>query len=80
MMFLPLLEKFATAERYSCGSAILAYLYKELHEAMNYRVRDIGGTSILLQFWAWHRFPWLAFSLVDDIDEVLLHGYEKDRS
>ena len=80
MMFLPLLDDFAITKRYSQGSIVLAYLYRELCKAMNYKVSDVGGTCVPLQFWAWHRFPRLAPSLIDDTDDELLHGYEEDRT
>ena len=80
MMFLPLLEDFAVAGKYSWGSAVLAYLYRELCKATDYNVRAIGGACCILQFWAWHRFPRLAPSLVEDTNQILLHGYTQDRA
>ena len=50
MMLLPLLEDFSSIRGYSWGFTVLAYLYRELCKATNYRVRDIGGACILLQF------------------------------
>jgi hypothetical protein len=57
LMFLPLLEDFDDAGRYSWGAACLAWLYRELcRSAMRY-THDISGAVILLQLWAWDRLP-----------------------
>ncbi|XP_052483735.1 serine/threonine-protein phosphatase 7 long form homolog [Gossypium raimondii] len=60
-MYLPLLVDFSTARSYSCGSAVLAMLYRELCRATKPYVRDIGGCLILLQSWALYRLQFLAF-------------------
>ena len=72
MMFLPLLENFTIARRYSWEFAVLAYLYREFCKATNDKMREIRGACILLQFWAWHRFSRLAPSLINDTDDVRL--------
>ena len=56
-MFLPMLEDFDTARRYSWGSAVLAWLYRELCRATDSDSCDIAGALILVQLWAWSRFP-----------------------
>ena len=56
-MFLPMLEDFDTAGRYSWGSAVLAWLYRELCRATDSDSCDIAGALILVQLWAWSRFP-----------------------
>uniref|UniRef100_A0A2N9IAZ4 Aminotransferase-like plant mobile domain-containing protein n=1 Tax=Fagus sylvatica TaxID=28930 RepID=A0A2N9IAZ4_FAGSY len=57
LMFLPMLEDFDAAGRYSWGSAVLAWLYRELCRATDPNACDIAGALILVQLWAWSRFP-----------------------
>ncbi|KAL5130618.1 Serine/threonine-protein phosphatase 7 long form [Glycine soja] len=35
------------------GPAVLAYLYKEMCSATDYKIKSIGGMCILIQMWAW---------------------------
>lgn len=60
LMFLPLLEDLNTAGRYSWGSATLAWLYRELCRGTDRAASEIAGPLILLQLWAWDRFPHIA--------------------
>ncbi|CAL5329912.1 unnamed protein product [Camellia sinensis] len=60
LMFLPLLEDFDIVGEYSWGSATLAWLYQELCCASRKRMHDISGFLILVQIWAWYRFPYIA--------------------
>eukprot|EP00261_Vitis_vinifera_P018241 XP_010648236.1 PREDICTED: serine/threonine-protein phosphatase 7 long form homolog [Vitis vinifera] len=60
LMFLPLLEDFEVAGRYSWGSACLAWLYRQLCRASHIDTHDISGPLILLQLWVWERFPFIA--------------------
>ena len=60
IIFLPLLTNFETTEHYSWGSAGLAWLYIELCRASRIDAHDIAGPLILLQVWAWDRFPSIA--------------------
>ncbi|KAK9101360.1 hypothetical protein Scep_024790 [Stephania cephalantha] len=60
LMFLPLLEDFQLAGQYSWGSACLAYLYRELCRGSRAGAHEVAGASILLQLWAWDRFPFIA--------------------
>ena len=60
LMFLPLLEDFEVAGRYSWGSACLAWLYRQLCRASHIDTHDISGPLNLLQLWVWERFPFIA--------------------
>lgn len=60
LMFLPLLEDFGAAGCYSWGAACLAWLYRQLCLAADATAQEIGGAIILLQVWAWDRFPHIA--------------------
>ena len=56
-MFLQFLSDFRVLGGYSWGSACLAWLYKEMCQASQVQTCDIIGPPILLQLWAWERFP-----------------------
>lgn len=60
LMFLPLLEELEQAGEYSWGSAALGWLYRDLCRATVPTAHEIGGFLILLQVWAWDRFPYIA--------------------
>jgi len=59
LMYLPLLADLRQTRYYSWGSAVLAYLYRELCMATDYSQNQISGCLTLLQLWAWDRFPQL---------------------
>jgi hypothetical protein len=56
-MFLLFLEDFDAVGRYNWGNATLALLYRELCKVTNPKSCDIAGALILVQLWAWSRFP-----------------------
>ncbi|KAL4284135.1 hypothetical protein GQ457_16G009180 [Hibiscus cannabinus] len=65
--YLPFLSLSWEAGGYSWGSAILAFLYREMCKAAKMSSvdgralnADIGGCMVLLQSWAWYRLPFLA--------------------
>ncbi|KAI9110849.1 hypothetical protein K1719_018287 [Acacia pycnantha] len=47
----------AETATYSWGSAVLAILFRELCQATSASATNIGGCLLLLQIWAWSRFP-----------------------
>ncbi|XP_061365600.1 serine/threonine-protein phosphatase 7 long form homolog [Gastrolobium bilobum] len=51
---------FEDIGRFSWGSAVLTHLFRNLCEVTDARRSDIGGCHILLQIWAWIRFPPIA--------------------
>uniref|UniRef100_A0A2N9EEU1 Aminotransferase-like plant mobile domain-containing protein n=1 Tax=Fagus sylvatica TaxID=28930 RepID=A0A2N9EEU1_FAGSY len=63
LMFLPMLEDFDAAGRYSWGSVVLAWLYRELCRATDPDSCDIAGALILVQLWAWSRFPHISLAI-----------------
>ncbi|KAI4330926.1 hypothetical protein MLD38_029163 [Melastoma candidum] len=60
LMWLPLLEDFERAGTYSWGSACLAWLYRQLCRASQKNASQVAGCLVLLQTWAWDRFPHLS--------------------
>jgi len=58
-MYLPRLTDWDTAGFYSWGSAVLAFLYRQLCEACRCTSQNgsIGGCVYLLQIWMWSRIP-----------------------
>ncbi|KAL8503710.1 hypothetical protein ACS0TY_022434 [Phlomoides rotata] len=57
LLYLQAIENIAHAETYSWGSAVLAYLYRELCNAADSKKTSIGGAVSLLQVWARSRIP-----------------------
>ena len=58
-MWLQMLRDLRNPPRYSWGSTCLAWLYRELCKATDRGASQIGGALILVQYWAWFRFPFL---------------------
>ncbi|XP_075661643.1 serine/threonine-protein phosphatase 7 long form homolog [Castanea sativa] len=58
-IWLQMLRDLHNPPRYSWGSACLAWLYRELCRATDKNASQIGGALILVQYWAWSRFPFL---------------------
>ncbi|XP_050945197.1 serine/threonine-protein phosphatase 7 long form homolog [Cucumis melo] len=73
LMFLPFLANLHHTGRYSWGGACLAWLYRQLCKASKQGVREIAGSLILLQIWAWERFPIVAPQLLH-VNANQLHG------
>ncbi|XP_050946586.1 serine/threonine-protein phosphatase 7 long form homolog [Cucumis melo] len=73
LMFLPFLANLHHTGQYSWGGACLAWLYRQLCKASKQGVREIAGPLILLQIWAWERFPIVAPQLLH-VNANQLHG------
>ncbi|KAL0406369.1 UNVERIFIED_CONTAM: hypothetical protein Slati_3950800 [Sesamum latifolium] len=54
-LYLTKLEEIGVAKNYSWGSAVLAFLYRELCHTSLKGKAAIGGALQLLQIWAWSR-------------------------
>ena len=59
LMWVQQLEDLRNPEKYSWGSACLAWLYRELCKASDRGISQIGRCLLLVQYWAWARFPYL---------------------
>ena len=59
MMWLQMLSDLCNPPQYSWGSACLAWLYRELCKATDRGTSQIGGALLLVQYWAWFKFPFL---------------------
>ena len=57
LITLLLLNPFSNARQYSWGSAALAWLYRQLCSASKKDVMQIGEAHLLVQRWAYSRFP-----------------------
>ncbi|KAL0368776.1 UNVERIFIED_CONTAM: protein MAINTENANCE OF MERISTEMS [Sesamum calycinum] len=55
LLYLAKLEDIVAAQNYSWGSAVLAFLYRELCNASEKGKAAIGGALQLVQIWAWSR-------------------------
>ena len=69
LRYLLLLQDLHQTGRYSWGSAVLGYLYRELCLATNKDKKEIAGCTMLVQLWAWTRIPGLR---PDDTDHPIL--------
>ena len=59
LMWVQQLEDLCNPQRYSWGSACFAWLYRELCRASDKKASQIAGCLLLVQYWAWARFPYL---------------------
>ncbi|KAL0327021.1 UNVERIFIED_CONTAM: protein MAINTENANCE OF MERISTEMS [Sesamum angustifolium] len=55
LLYLAKLEDIVAARNYSWGSAVMAFLYRELCNASEKDKAAIGGALQLVQIWAWSR-------------------------
>eukprot|EP00256_Glycine_max_P060690 XP_014629616.1 protein MAIN-LIKE 2-like [Glycine max] len=60
LRYLQFLRDFEQCSMYAWGPAVLAYLYREMCSATDYKIKSIGGMCILIQMWAWERCTTLA--------------------
>ncbi|KAH1216936.1 Serine/threonine-protein phosphatase 7 long form [Glycine max] len=60
LRYLQFLRDFEQCSAYAWGPAVLAYLYREMCSATDYKIKSIGGMCILIQLWAWERCTTLA--------------------
>ena len=57
LMWLEFMESLNDPPKYSWGSAVLSWLYKQLCKASENTAKQIGGALILVQLWIYARFP-----------------------
>ena len=57
IMYLQFFNPIRNGKRYSWGSAALSWLYRHLCKASEKTAKQIGGALLLVQLWAWARFP-----------------------
>ncbi|KAL4279849.1 hypothetical protein GQ457_03G026320 [Hibiscus cannabinus] len=59
LMWLRHLRVLSDVGKFSWGSAVLAYLFRELCKEIDPSKHVIGGCLLLLQSWAWFRMPFI---------------------
>ncbi|KAK7860753.1 serine/threonine-protein phosphatase 7 long form like protein [Quercus suber] len=59
IMYLQFFNPISNGKRYSWGSAALSWLYRHLCKASEKEAKQIGGAVLLVQLWAWERFPYI---------------------
>ncbi|KAK7857830.1 serine/threonine-protein phosphatase 7 long form like protein [Quercus suber] len=57
VMYLQFFNLISNGKRYSWGSAALSWLYRHIYKASEKEAKQIGGAVLLVQLWAWERFP-----------------------
>ena len=57
LLTLPLFNPISNTRQYNWGSAALAWLYRQLCNASKKDAMQIGGALLLVQLWAYSRFP-----------------------
>ena len=57
LLTLPFFNLIINEKQYSWGSAALAWLYRQLCSASKKDAMQIGGALLLVQLWAYSRFP-----------------------
>ena len=57
VMPLQFLNPISDAKKYSWGSGALAWLYRHLCKASETKAKQFGGALMLVQLWAYSRFP-----------------------
>ncbi|XP_050245267.1 serine/threonine-protein phosphatase 7 long form homolog [Quercus robur] len=55
--YLQFFDPISNGKKYSWGSAALSWLYRHLCNASEKTAKQIGGALLLVQLWAWARFP-----------------------
>ena len=68
IMYLQFVNPINNGKNYSQGSAALSWLYRHLCKASEKTAKQIGSAVLLVQLWAWARFP--------HICPVMRHPYE----
>ena len=57
IMYLQFFNPISNGKNFSWGSAALSWLYRHLYNALEKTSKQIGGAMLLVQLWAWARFP-----------------------
>ena len=57
IMYLQFFNPISNGKNYSWGNATLSWLYRHLCKVLEKTAKQIGGALLLVQLWAWARFP-----------------------
>jgi len=64
LAIVPFVVDTDVCQRLSWGSAVLAYLYRQLCKTVDADQKNIGGCCLLMQLWAWERITVLRPTLI----------------
>ena len=57
VMYLQFSNPISNGKKYSWGSVALSWLYRHLYKPSEKKAKQIGGALLLVQLWAYARFP-----------------------
>ena len=57
VMYLQFSNPISNGKKYSWGSVALSWLYRHLYKSSEKKAKQIGGALLLVQLWAYARFP-----------------------
>ena len=65
------MDPISDAKKYSWGSATLAWLYRQLCNATDLKAKHISGAPLLVQLWAFARFPHMVPKMKEPLQGAL---------
>nr|XP_023894599.1 uncharacterized protein LOC112006549 isoform X1 [Quercus suber] len=71
LLYLQFLDPISDAKKYSWGSAALAWLYRQLCNATDLKAKHISGALLLVQLWAFARFPHMVPKMKEPLQGAL---------
>lgn len=71
LLYLQFLDPISDAKKYSWGSAALAWLYRQLCNATDLKAKHISGPLLLVQLWAFARFPHMVPKMKEPLQGAL---------
>nr|KYP48965.1 Serine/threonine protein phosphatase 7 long form isogeny [Cajanus cajan] len=74
LRWLVFLRDFDIIRTYAWGAALLGCLYRNLCTSTDYKTLTCSGFTLLLQLWAWERFPTILSSPLPPIPPASLIG------
>nr|KYP39207.1 Serine/threonine protein phosphatase 7 long form isogeny [Cajanus cajan] len=77
LRYLSFLEDLDACGQMSLGSCMLVNMYRELCVCTNYDHKEIGGSGILVQLWAWYRINIFRINLYIEVLMAFFYFYNR---